>query len=193
MFNDRERNNKSTNSTIYKEYDRAENQNGVDNFENYFYYSNERDSFKQTERDFDSQVKTAPEYEYVQDVTYYDEEDITPTMKTMNLKKNRGDLRADSALFDTARFEEDEEENTSFKLTTRGKTLIAVYAIAVVVLFAVIILNTTVLRSMNNRVESLQEEIQVMQNENQQLAERLEFVQSQEEIVRRAEAMGMIK
>lgn len=193
MFNDRESNNKSTKSTIYKEYDRAENQNGVDNFENYFYYNNERDSFKQPENDYGFQQSTATENEFDESVTYYNEEDITPSEKTMNLRRNYTDRKADSALFDSARFEEDKEENTSFKLTTRGKTLIAVYAIAVVVLFAVIILNTTVLRSMNNRVESLQEEIQIMQNENQQLAEKLEFVQSEEEVIRKAQEMGMIK
>lgn len=185
MFNDREYNNKST-STTYKEYD-ANDRDRIRDYTDNDFYQNERNTASNAR----SSAYNQEEPYDTMNAGMYEDPDLVPTKTTMNSVSNENYNKNDTIF--NVNVKDDEEESARFKLTTRGKTLIAVYAIAVAVLFAVIVLNTTVLRTMNSRVESLQDEIEIMQDENQALTEELNFVQSEEEITRKAEAMGMIR
>ena len=71
--------------------------------------------------------------------------------------------------------------------------MIAVYALVVLTIFSLIIMNTRLIRNMNNSITEQEARIEILQEETQALQAEYDFVSSDEEIVRRAEEMGMIK
>ena len=87
----------------------------------------------------------------------------------------------------------EEEDQTSYKINTKGKVMIAVYALVVLTIFSLIIMNTRLIKNMNNSINEQEARIEILQQENQALYSEYEVVSSDEEVLRRAEAMGMVK
>ena len=85
------------------------------------------------------------------------------------------------------------ESDKRYRINTKGKVLIAVYAIVVAAIFALIILNTRLLKNMNNAISSQQSRLESLKQETEQLREELSSVSDDEEIERKAFEMGMIK
>ena len=120
----------------------------------------------------------------------YASEESTPSRTTMqfveeeNLSRNPlEDYRGDFEL----------EDDRKYRINTKGKVLIAVYAIVVAAIFALIILNTRLLKSMNTTISSEKSELESLKEITVQLSEELSVVSSDEEIERKALEMGMIK
>ena len=117
-----------------------------------------------------------------------EEEDIRPTSTTMQF----GDGETEGVYNDMARTREEAKE--SYKLNAKGKIIVALYALAVTVILALIIINTGVLASIKNGNNSLRAEISGLTAESEALAGRIETVSSDEYVINVAEnEYNMIK
>ncbi|MBQ7348592.1 MAG: hypothetical protein IJW47_01215 [Clostridia bacterium] len=75
----------------------------------------------------------------ISEITAREDEDICPTSTTMQF----GDGDLDQMYKEMNRAKEDTKEN--YKLTTKGKIIVGIYAAVVAIIFALIILNTSLL------------------------------------------------
>lgn len=115
--------------------------------------------------------------------------DVYPSETTMEYKGRR-------FIYEDYHNEEDAVENedkAEYRVNTKGKVLITVYALVVLTIFTLIILNTRLLKNMNNSLSQQEAKVAAMQERAEQLAEEYKFVSSDEEVIRRAEEMGMVK
>lgn len=87
----------------------------------------------------------------------------------------------------------EDEEDASYRINTKSKVMIAVYALVVLTIFTLIILNTRLLKDMDTNINEQEAKIQALQEANSQLYNQYEILSSDEEIVRRATEMGMIE
>lgn len=78
------------------------------------------------------------------DVSSIDDEDICPTSTTMQF----GDGDLDQMYKEMNKAQEDKKE--SYKLTAKGKIIVGIYAVVVAVIFALIVLNTSLLAVLNS-------------------------------------------
>jgi len=86
----------------------------------------------------------------------------------------------------------EQEDEANYKINTKSKVMIAVYALVVLTIFTLIILNTRLLKNMDTNITEQEAKIQALQQQNTELYSQYEFVSSDEEVVRRAVEMGMI-
>lgn len=91
------------------------------------------------------------------------------------------------------RQKQEEDDDVNYKINTKSKVMIAVYALVVLTIFTLIILNTRLLKTMDTSINEQEARIEALQDTNTQLFSQFEFVSSDEEVARRAEAMGMQK
>ena len=85
-------------------------------------------------------------------------------------------------------------EKSRFSMTAKGKLLMCVYAIVVVVVLALIIINTSVLNSLDASVAEREAELNAYRTEAQLLKEEIETLTSEESIMERAEQdVGMVR
>lgn len=89
--------------------------------------------------------------------------------------------------------EKGESVDKKYTINTKGKILIAVYALVVVTVFALIILNTRLLKTMNATSKAKEAEIVKLSQEVNQLYDELDYVSSDEVIEEKAAEKGMIK
>ncbi len=117
--------------------------------------------------------------------------DIYPSETTMQFnEKDRKYLYED---FHAEKEEEKAEENSEYRVNTKGKILITVYALVVLTIFTLIILNTRLLKNMNDSLSQQEARVAAMIERTEELKARYEFVSSDAEVIRRAEEMGMVK
>ena len=118
--------------------------------------------------------------------------DLYPSSTTMQFygKKDRHYVYED---FSDIEQSVEEDEETSYKINTKGKVMIAVYALVVLTIFTLIIMNTRLIKNMNTSINEQEARIEALQEENLALQEKFEFVSSDEEVVRYAAGLGMIK
>ena len=126
--------------------------------------------------DFDQMIDSATKTMESNDL------DLIPTPTTMQfVGKDRSYIYEDLNEKDTV---DEEDDQAVYKINTKGKIMIAVYALVVLTIFALIIMNTSI-----NEQEA---RIEMLQAENQELNDVYNFVSSDEEIIRKATEMGMI-
>ncbi|MBQ7408071.1 MAG: hypothetical protein IJW13_02210 [Clostridia bacterium] len=141
-----------------------------------------RENTRNSAADFEQMIDQGP-------VRHYDD-DLFPTTTTMQFGgKDRSYIYED--LNERESVAEDEEE-ASYKINTKGKIMIAVYALVVLTIFTLIIMNTRLIKNMNASISEQEARIEALMEENQELMNEYEFVQSDEEVIRRAEEMGMV-
>lgn len=147
------------------------------------------DRYSETVKDSAPTIEKTIESERVEEVQIqensYVDEDIRPTSTTMQFGDEAdADIRNEVVSTKT-------EENHSFKLSLKGKIVIALYSVVVALVFALIIINTTMLARVRNDVSLKQEQFARTQTEYQLSEERLQELESQ--VPQKAEEMGMIK
>ena len=118
--------------------------------------------------------------------------DLYPSTTTMQFaeKKDRRHVYEDFSDMDLS---VDEEDESSYKINTKGKVMIAVYALVVLTIFALIIMNTRLIKNMNESISEQEMRIENLIEENQALQAQYEFVSSDEEVLRKAVEMGMVR
>lgn len=130
---------------------------------------------------------------------YADTTDAMPSTTTMQFRSKGGPLREELPIdrniytyeLDNAR--PDTDEDRQYRISTRGKVLIAVYALVVVTIFALIMLNTRLLRNLNNDVAVMEMRIEALNRQNEELDKELDFVSDDAQIEKKAQEMGMVK
>lgn len=115
------------------------------------------------------------------------EEDIRPTVTTMQFSDGESEqiFNEISAV--------KREEKVSYRLNAKGKFLIALYSLAVVIILALIVLNTGVLARIRNDKSAKLAEIEGLRTEYSAITEEIDTISSEEYITSQAEKMGMIK
>lgn len=122
----------------------------------------------------------------MQDVQACDQQDLQPSSTTMQFAENNmqelyGDMKNDEKL------------EKGFHLTTKHKVMIAIYSVVVTIIMSLIILNTTVLSNLGNKVEQKAAQVAELKAQYQTLKEDIADISSDEYIIGKAEEMGMIK
>ena len=79
-------------------------------------------------------------------------------------------------------------------MTTQGKLLMAIYAVVVVVILALIIINTSVLRNLDASIAENRAALFAATEQAQQLQDEIDYLTSAESIIDRAESeLGMTR
>lgn len=91
-------------------------------------------------------------------------------------------------------FEDELVENKKgYKISSRGKVMITVYAIVIATIIALIAMNARVLKTMEQSIKESQAAVQSLQQQTYALEQELEYVSSEEVISSKAIEMGMTK
>lgn len=114
------------------------------------------------------------------------DDDIRPTSTTLQFGNEQGE---------DIRNELREEKNDSlFNLSAKGKLAIVLYSVAVVIVMALIIINTGVLAALSNANSKAEAELYALRNEYTVISEKIESASSDSRISEIAEKdFGMIK
>ena len=117
------------------------------------------------------------------------EEDITPSGTTMQFRtENVGELYND-----LEREKEDTRQNAKYRINARGKLLAAIYAIVVVTILALIIINTSVLAALRGNNAANAALLAEKQAEYADIAAENEYLSSDDYISSAAEDLGMVR
>ena len=111
-------------------------------------------------------------------------EDLKPSSTTMQFS-----MKESTDIYEEIRPKNDEEKD--YKINTKGKVLIAVYAIVVLTVFSLILLNSRMLRNLDRSIESYASRVETLTEEYAEAKGELDFVSSDETILSKAEEMGM--
>ena len=115
------------------------------------------------------------------------EEDIRPTSTTMQY----GDGDIDQMYKEMASAKKREKE---YSLNAKGKFVIALYSLAVTIIFALIVLNTGVLASLSGAKDARAQTLSGLQAERYALEQQIDSVTSSENVTKTAEdVLGMVK
>ena len=112
--------------------------------------------------------------------------DIYPSVTTMQFKE------MEKNPYEDYRESENVSVSRRYKISAKGKVLVAVYALVVAIILILIVLNTSMLKSMNNEISAQHAKIAALSEENAALNTRLEYVMSDETIAEKAAEFGMI-
>ncbi len=116
------------------------------------------------------------------------DDDIRPTSTTMQF----GDGDVSNVYNDMERSKE--QEKTSYKLNGKGKFVVALYALTVMVILALIVLNTGVLASLKRTNEARVETLNSRIAEYNALTERIDAISADDYVVSVAQnEYGMVK
>ena len=117
------------------------------------------------------------------------EEDITPSGTTMQFRtENVGELYND-----LEREKEDTRQNAKYRINARGKLLAAIYAIVVVTILALIIINTSVLAALRGNNAANAALLAEKQAEYADIAAENEYLSSDDYISSAAKELGMVR
>ena len=119
--------------------------------------------------------------------------DLYPSPTTMQFVGSKEDRRYIYEDFSDADVSVDEDDESAYKINTKGKVMIAVYALVVLTIFALIIMNTRLIKNMNESINEQEMRIEALMQEQQALQAQYQFVSSDEEVLRKAAEMGMVR
>ena len=111
------------------------------------------------------------------------DDDIKPTSTTLQF----GDGEVDKV------FDDMQKQKESYRLNGKGKLVMVLYALAVTVILALIVINTGVLASLQGQKAEKQALAQQLSSEVQQLEEQNAYFSSEDFVGEKAQELGMIK
>lgn len=115
---------------------------------------------------------------------YSDEDiDVTPSATTMQFTLENDDYDEDQL----------QAVQKSYKISPRGKIMIAVYTLVVATIIALIAMNAKVLKSMEENISEKENAIGSLVYQTEVLSAELEYVSSEEVISQKAIELGMTK
>ena len=113
--------------------------------------------------------------------------DLMPSQTTLEYKGT-----SSTDVFTATKTYSSVEVNTKYKISTKGKVLIAVYVLLIAMIFAFIAFNANFLRSLDNKIDTANEEVANLQLELDESLEKLNQASSDESIIEEAKKLGMI-
>ena len=139
------------------------------NFENLLYFRTESDVAEVSTETEAVATTVEPELE---------DADLCPSSTTMQFREEDA---AVEIYHDIQR-----DATASYKINTKGKLLIALYSLVIVTLFALIMLNTRALKSLDYDIAQMNSEVVSLQTQAVELGEEVEYLSSNENIIDRA-------
>ncbi len=127
------------------------------------------------------------EVESIEETVALQDEDIRPTSTTMQF----GDGDVDQMYKEMNHTEH--ETTASYRLNGKGKLVVVLYALAVTVILALIIINTGVLASLSGNKEAKTAELNAKIEQYQTIKDQNDYISSEDYIVQKAEELGMVK
>ena len=152
-------------------------------------------SFKErTPRPLRGSSYEAPEMVEVEDpaviakVGYVEEADFKPSTTTMQFKDTK-----DNDVYEDVKHTNKKHalENKRYGIDTKGKMLIAVYAVVVLTIFSLIILNSKMLKNLDNTIENYSSQVEMLNEQYTEVLNELDHAMSDEEVIKKATEMGM--
>lgn len=131
----------------------------------------------------DQYLEEIPAFVPTQEHDVLAETDLMPTATTIQYQNNL--------------YREEQKENAenkkSYAMTTKGKVLMVVYSLVVMIILALIIVNTGVLKALETNVANKQSELNATVAQYEQVQSRIEELTSDESIIERAQSeLGMV-
>ncbi len=113
-----------------------------------------------------------------------EDEDLAPTATTIQYRTERAREERQTIV----------EEKKGHAMTAQGKLLMAIYAVVVVVILSLIIINSSVLRSLDASIAQSRAELAATTAQAQQLQDEIDYLTDTDTIISRAEEeLGMIR
>ena len=152
-----------------------------------YYDYNEMERQQNLSTRYQKPARSSTEYQKEQ-MSYTTDDDTAPTPTTMQYSS----IEAGDNPFEDYH-KKGESVDKQYTINTKGKILIAVYALVVATVFALIILNTRLLKTMNASMIAKEMRITTLSMEVDNLQKEYEYVSSDEVIEKKAEEKGMVK
>ena len=120
--------------------------------------------------------------------TVLNKEDITPSSTTMQFSNLK-----DEEIYEGVKVKKIGEVDKRYKINTKGKLLIAVYAVAILTIFALILLNARMLHDLDGSIEKYNDTVTQLNEQNVRLENQLDAVSDNDAVIRKAEEFGMVR
>ncbi len=116
------------------------------------------------------------------------DENLMPSSTTMQFESDE-----DNDIYEEVRPKNETDLQKKYKINTKGKVLIAVYALVIATILSLIVINSRMLRSLDNSISGYTGKITELTEQYTNVNAELDYVKSDEVIIEKAEAMGMVK
>lgn len=144
------------------------------------------DRYAEFEAEKEREEAAAPKAEAVAQKTVCSEDDIRPTKTTTQF------IEGDPQIFNDAQRSK-EIEKDGYKLNAKGKLIVVLYALVVTVVFALIVLNTGILKTLTSDVDNLSKIYEAKVAAVQEQNAIIEEISSPEHVMQIAEnELGMV-
>ena len=117
-----------------------------------------------------------------------------PTSTTMQFESSAdNDVYEDLRVRNTAKEKKQIKTGKAYKFNTKAKLLVAVYALVVVTILSLIVINSNMLKNLDNSIDNYSSQVTELTQEYNMVQEELEIAKSDETIIEKALEMGMEK
>lgn len=138
--------------------------------------------------EYDMATKSAVKEDVIYgDVAEEETVDTMPSSTTMQFSKDE-----DAELYEEIKSKSKANVEKNYRINTRGKILIAVYALVVVTIFSLILLNARMLRDLDGSIENYSAKVEELVDSKVRLTEQLDNARSDDTIIAKAQQMGMV-
>ena len=137
-----------------------------------------------------------PTVEYIKEEThqetavYESSIDLMPSSTTMQFGKENQEVRQEVQKVQKTKKVNAEKDYT---FNTKAKILVAVYALVIVTILSLIMINSKLLKNLDSTIGNYSSQVQDLSQEYNLVMEELEEVKSDEEVIKKAIEMGMEK
>ncbi|MBQ7373396.1 MAG: hypothetical protein IJW64_02385 [Clostridia bacterium] len=121
-------------------------------------------------------------------------EDFMPTSTTMQFESSAdSDVYEDLRVKNTSEQKKQKKTEKAYKFNTKAKLLVAVYALVVVTILSLIVINSNMLKNLDNSIDNYSSQVTELTQEYNMVQQELEIAKSDETIIEKALEMGMEK
>lgn len=121
-------------------------------------------------------------------------EDFMPTSTTMQFESSaNNDVYEDLRVKNTFEVKKQKKTEKTYKFNAKAKLLVAVYALVVATILSLIVINSNMLKNLDNSIDNYSSQVTELTEEYNMVQEQLEVAKSDETIIEKALEMGMEK
>lgn len=115
-------------------------------------------------------------------------ENLMPSSTTMQFESYE-----ENDIYEEVRPRNETDLQKKYKINTKGKVLIAVYALVVATILSLIVINSRMLKSLDTSISGYANRVTELTQEYAKVTEELDYVKSDAVIAEKAENFGMVK
>ena len=114
-------------------------------------------------------------------------EDVMPSSTTMQFEKENTEVYEDLRFKNINK----QKQEKNYKINTKAKLLVAVYSLVVATILSLIVINSRMLKNLDNSIDNYSSQVASLNQEYTQVMEELGDVMSDDTIIEKAIEMGM--